>query len=145
MNVTRFIIKNGNTPSMTSGTSRKLKVHCHEEMASEAIRMLWAGLPYREKKIKIDRLPKDFWGSFKIKGDGALIKKFNKVHFFADVKRKNDDYLIIRVEVVIPAPIFGHGSLKILTRCILLLAGYFQRRNIEVESVRQLFGPTLKL
>ena len=145
MNVTTFILKNDNMLTMTSGTSRKLKVRCQEEFVSEALRRLWAGLPYPEKKIKYDRLPKDFWGSFKVKGPDSLIKKYNKVNFFAEMRKKDDEYIIIKVEAVIPAPIFGHGALKIVARCIFLLAKYFQRRNIDVESLPYLLGPTLKI
>ena len=145
MKVITFIIKNDNNTAMTSGTSRRLKVRCDEEAASEALRKLWAGLPYTDKVIKFDRLPKDFWGTFKVKGPGALIKKYNKVHFFAGVKKKDDRSVLIKVEAVIPAPIFGHGALQIVARCIFLLAKYFRRRKIEVESVRQMFGTTLKI
>ena len=53
--------------------------------------------------------------------------------------------MLIKVEAVIPAPIFGHGALQIVARCIFLLAKYFRRRKIEVESVRQMFGTTLKI
>jgi len=145
MNVSTFIIKNDNMRTMTSGTSRRLKVRCDEESASEALRKLWAGLPYPDKNIKYDRLPKDFWGTFKVKGPGSLIKKYNKVNYFAEIKRKDDQLVVIKVEAVIPAPIFGHGALKIVARCIILLAKYFRRRKIEVEYLPKLFGRKLNI
>ena len=130
---------------MTSGTSRRLRVSTDEAAASVALGKLWAGLPYIEKKIKIDRLPMDFWGTFKIKNPGTPIKRYNKVHFFTEVRRSSKDAVIIKVDVVIPSPLFGGGALQIVARCIFLLAKYFRRRGIEVESVWQLMGPNLKL
>ena len=130
---------------MTSGTSRKLKVTTDLTTASETFRKLWVGLPYQEKKIKIDRLPIDFWGTFKVEGPGTPIKKFNKVHFFSEIKEKDKDSVIIKIEAVLPDPIFGQGALTIVARCIFLLAKHFRRRNIEVASVWQVFGPNLKL
>ena len=140
---TIFIFQTGNVPSMTSGTSRRLKVCTDEETASEALRKLWAGLPYIEKTIKIDRLPGDFWGTFRCKNPGTPIKRYNKTHFFAEVKPFSDGEVMIKVEVVIPSPLFGQGALEIVARCIFLLAKYFRRRSIRVESVWQLLGPNL--
>ena len=130
---------------MTSGTSRKLKVTTDLTTASETFRKLWVGLPYQEKKIKIDRLPIDFWGTFKVEGPGTPKKKFNKVHFFSEIKQKDEDNVVIKIEAVLPDPIFGQGALTIVARCIFLLAKHFRRRNIEVASVWQVFGPNLIL
>lgn len=130
---------------MTSGTSRKLLVRTDESSASEAIRRLWAGLPYDDKNIKLDELPKDFWGTFLARGPGFPLKRFNKVHLFSEVRKKKYDQVQIKIEVVIGDPIFGQGAFKIVGRCIIILARYFQRRGCEVISVRPIFGPYIIL
>ncbi len=130
---------------MTSGSSRKLRVGTTREGAAKAIRKLWAGLPYGQKQLKKDDLPRDFWGTFLVKGPGVPIKRFNKVNFFAEVRPGDNDTVIIRIEAVIADPFFGQGAFDIVARCILLLVGYFRRRDCEVRTVWQLFGPNIVL
>ncbi len=130
---------------MTSGTSRKIRVAIDREEAGKIIWKLWKGLPYKDKKLKSNELPKELWGTFQIKGPGSVMKKYNRVHYFASISKdgKNSGWSIIKIEAVIPDPIFGQGALKIVARDIFLLAKHFKRRNISVESVWQLFGPNL--
>lgn len=130
---------------MTSGTSRRLRVLLPREEAGKVVKNLWKGLPYRDKTLKIDNLPRELWGTFLVKGPDTILKKFNKVHYFASVKedRNEPEYVIIKIEVLIGDPIFGQGALPIVARSIFLLAKHLSRKNVEVKYIWQIFGPNL--